>query len=274
MPLPRLQADFFARIADPQGVRAIFEHMPGVFFFMKDDQGRHIAANSATFERFGIKSERELVGAMDEKFFPPDVAKAYRDDDQKVIRSGKPLINRLEVWYDEQRNLSWFLCTKLPVRDKRGKVIGVMGITRRDEDRLRQHDVREVTVAVQYAREHCHEVVTTAELARAAGVSERHASQAPHRPRHQPLRAPAALPHPIRRRVFGQNHAPHHPDRPRPRLLRSKRLHPAIPQTHRHDPEGVQAAASGVKPFAVTSAAQRRESNSAGDSHSGCRALL
>ena len=174
MPLPRLQADFFARIADPQGVRAIFEHMPGVFFFMKDDQGRHIAANSATFERFGIKSERELVGAMDEKFFPPDVAKAYRDDDQKVIRNGKPLINRLEVWYDEQRNLSWFLCTKLPVRDKRGKVIGVMGITRRDEDRMRQHDVREVTVAVQYAREHCHEVVTTAELARAAGVSERH----------------------------------------------------------------------------------------------------
>ena len=58
------------------------------------------------------------------------------------------------------------------MRDKRGKVIGVMGITRRDEDRMRQHDVREVTVAVQYAREHCHEVVTTAELARAAGVSE------------------------------------------------------------------------------------------------------
>ena len=43
MPL-RLQKDFFARIADPQGVRAIFEHMPGVFFFMKDDLGRPIAA--------------------------------------------------------------------------------------------------------------------------------------------------------------------------------------------------------------------------------------
>ncbi|MFZ2279261.1 MAG: helix-turn-helix domain-containing protein [Prosthecobacter sp.] len=174
MSLPRLQAEFFAQIADPQGVRAIFEHMPGVFFFMKDDQGRHMAANSATYERFGIKNERELVGAMDEKFFPPEVAKAYREDDQKVIRSGKPLINRLEVWYDEQHNLNWFLCTKLPVLDRRGKVIGVMGITRRDEDRMRQHDVREVTAAIQYARAHCHEVVTAAELARAAGVSERH----------------------------------------------------------------------------------------------------
>ena len=132
----RLQAEFFARIADPQAVRAIFEHLPGVFFFVKDDRGRHIAANSATYARFGIRGEEELVGAMDEKFFPPDVAKAYREDDERVIRSGKPILNRLEVWYDEQRNLNWFLCTKLPVRDRNGKVIGVMGITRRDEERL------------------------------------------------------------------------------------------------------------------------------------------
>lgn len=174
MPSPRLQAEFFAQMADPQGVRAVFEHLPGVFFFVKDAEGRHIAANSVTFARFGIKSERELVGAMDEKFFPAELAKAFREDDQKVIRSGKPLINRLEVWYDEQRNLDWFLTTKLPVRDKAGKVIGVMGITRRDEDRMRHHDVKEVTAAVQHARKNCDKNVTAAELARAAGVSERH----------------------------------------------------------------------------------------------------
>jgi len=169
----RLQAEFFARIADPQAVREIFEHLPGVFFFVKDDQGRHIAANSATYARFGIKGEEDLVGAMDEKFFPPEVAKAYREDDQRVIRSGKPIINRLEVWYDEQHRLDWFLATKLPVRDRRGKVIGVMGITRRDEDRLRHHDVREVTEAVRLAKENVHRVLGTAELARTVGLSER-----------------------------------------------------------------------------------------------------
>ena len=174
MPAPPLQTDFFARMADPQGVRAIFEHLPGVFFFVKDDQGRHIAANSATFGRFGIRSERELVGSTDERFFPEDVAKAFREDDQKVIISGKPLINRLEVWYDEQRNLDWFLTTKLPVRDRAGKIIGVMGITRRDEERMRHHDVREVTAAVQHARKNCDKNVSAAELAHAAGVSERH----------------------------------------------------------------------------------------------------
>lgn len=174
MPSPNLQRSFFARIADPQAVRAIFEHLPGVFFFVKDDQGRHIAANSVTFERFGISNERELIGQMDEKFFPPEVAAAYREDDQKVIRTGKPIINRLEVWYDEQHNLDWFLTTKLPVRDKRGKIIGVMGITRRDEERMKHHDVREVTAAVQHARKNCDKNLSTADLAKAAGVSERH----------------------------------------------------------------------------------------------------
>jgi len=170
----RFQADFFARMADPHAVRAIFEHLPGVFFFVKDARGRHIAANSETFARFGIEREDELVGAMDERFFPAEWAKAFREDDQRVIRSGKPLINRLELWYNEQRNLDWFLTTKLPVRDRSGKVIGVMGITRRDEDRMRHYDVREVTAAVQYARQHCGRNLTTTELARAAGVSERH----------------------------------------------------------------------------------------------------
>lgn len=174
MASPRLQTEFFARIADPQAVRAIFEHMPGVFFFVKDSQGRHIAANSVTFARFGIRGERDLVGATDEKFFPPEVAKAFREDDQKVIRTGKPLINRLEVWYDEQRNLDWFLTTKLPVRDKNGEIIGVMGITRRDEERMRHHDVREVTEAVRIARKNRDKNLTAAELARTVGLSERH----------------------------------------------------------------------------------------------------
>lgn len=169
-----IQAEFFARIGDPQAVRAIFEHMPGVFFFVKDAQGRHIAANSPTFARFGIKSEKELIGHTDERWFPEEVAKGFREDDQRVIRSGKPLINRLEVWYDEQRNLTWFLTTKLPVRDHQGRIIGVMGITRRDEERMMHHDVREVTTAVTYARKNTDRNLKAAELARASGLSERH----------------------------------------------------------------------------------------------------
>lgn len=211
MASPRLQADFFARMADPQGVRAIFEHLPGVFFFVKDAHGRHIAANSVTFTRFGIKNERELVGAMDEKFFPAELAQAFREDDQMVMRSRKPLINRLEVWYDEQRNLDWFLTTKLPVLDKEGQVIGVMGITRRDEDRMRHHDVREVTAAVQYARKNCDKNVSTAELAKSRRrFRAASAPPASSHSRSHTSRAHVAHAHPVCCGVPGEDVCAHH----------------------------------------------------------------
>jgi AraC-like DNA-binding protein len=170
----RLQAGFLARIADPQTVRSMLEHIPGVFFFMKDTHGRFIAANQATCLRCGITAERDLIGATDATFLPPEIAKAYRDDDRRVIRTGQPILNRLELFYDEQHRLDWFLTTKLPLRDRRGAIIGVMGIARRDERRLDHHDVREVMAALQFARDHRHHTATTAEMAAAIGVSERH----------------------------------------------------------------------------------------------------
>ena len=46
MPKDAIQSDFFASMADPQGFRALFEHLPGVFFFVKDAEGRMIAASA------------------------------------------------------------------------------------------------------------------------------------------------------------------------------------------------------------------------------------
>lgn len=172
-----IQKEFFARVADRQAIRMMLEHLPGVFFFVKDTQGRFMAANSATCARCGRRDERDLIGHSDADFMPPEIAKAYRDDDLKVICSGKPLINRLELFYDEQRGLDWFLTTKLPMLDRRGKVIGVMGMTRRDEERLNHGDVREVIEATRFARENRHRVTHAVDLANALNMSVRQLSR-------------------------------------------------------------------------------------------------
>jgi PAS domain S-box-containing protein len=168
-----LQAGFFDQLADPQGMRVMFDHLPDVFMFAKDSEGRFMAANTAFCLRYGLKQERELIGEPDEKFVPHEVAEAYREDDRRVIRSGRPIFGRLELFYDAQHRLDWFITTKLPLHDRRGRVIGVMGMIRRDQRRLAQHDLREVSAAMQFAREHRREAVTTAALAKAIHVSER-----------------------------------------------------------------------------------------------------
>jgi transcriptional regulator GlxA family with amidase domain len=79
----------------------------------------------------------------------------------------------LEVWYDEQRVLDWFLTTKLPVPGKHGRAIGIMGVTRRYEERIASYAVREVAAVVSFLREHRDRKMSVAELAAAIGISER-----------------------------------------------------------------------------------------------------
>jgi AraC-like DNA-binding protein len=153
-----IQNAFFASMTDPQAFRLMFDQQPDVFFFVKDRESRLIAASEPMWTRLGLDEQ---------------AAKSYRADDALVFRTGKPLINRLEVWYDEQRTLTWFLTTKVPLRGKNGKIIGLMGLTRRDEGRSRHQSSSEVTLIVSHIQKNTGRILSTAELARECGLSER-----------------------------------------------------------------------------------------------------
>jgi len=169
----RLQREFFARMADPAALREIFEHLPDVYFFVKNTAGCMIAASSAILNRLGMKSEADFIGRTDHEVYPRQLADAYTADDAQVFRSGRPLINRLEIWFDEARNPEWCVTTKVPLRDRDGKVIGLMGITRRDQGRTALQPAGEAARAVEFLRRHSGRTVTAAELAKHLAVSER-----------------------------------------------------------------------------------------------------
>jgi AraC-like DNA-binding protein len=168
-----LQAAFFDQMADAQGFLALFEHLPGVFFLVKDRQGRFVASNSATCSRLGAAKPQDLIGKTDADFLPAELVKDYRSDDLRVVRSGKPLLNRLEAWVDEQKQLKWFLTTKLPVRGKNGRCIGVMAVIRRYDEQRAQYTVDEAADVVNYLRTNRNPKLSNAELAAAVGISER-----------------------------------------------------------------------------------------------------
>ena len=168
-----IQRKFIAQMADPYALSLLFEHLPGVFFLVKDLAGRFIAANSATRERLGAFDAERFIGTTDADYLASDVAQNFRQDDATVIKSGKPLLNRLEAWNDEQGQLQWFLTNKLPVVGKNGTCIGVMAIIRRYDGQRTQHPIKEAAEAVAFVRAHRGRALTTADLAKAVGVSER-----------------------------------------------------------------------------------------------------
>jgi len=112
------------------GLEALFDHIPDVCFFVKDPAGRFVRCNQAFLNLVGRTREEEVLGARDLDFFPASLAENYMNDDRVVLRSGKPLVNRVELMRNPGGSIDWFTTTKLPLLDRQGLTIGVAGTTR------------------------------------------------------------------------------------------------------------------------------------------------
>jgi sigma-B regulation protein RsbU (phosphoserine phosphatase) len=109
-------------------LRTLIDNLPDAIY-AKDAAGRKTMANPADLKNLRCKTEAEAIGKSDFDLFPPEVAKKFFDDDQKVIQ-GEPVINREEHFFDEAGQKRWLLTSKLPLRDQDGKIVGLVGIGR------------------------------------------------------------------------------------------------------------------------------------------------
>ena len=99
--------------------------------YAKDRQGRFTFGNMAFLRMAGAASLDDILGKNDFDLNPPDLAQGYADDDQAVMRSGEPLVDREEIIVDAKTGESrWHSTTKVPLRDDAGNIIGTVGITR------------------------------------------------------------------------------------------------------------------------------------------------
>jgi PAS domain S-box-containing protein len=126
----RLSRNFLARIDNPAGFDVLFEHLPDVYFFVKDGEGRFVRVNQGFVKLVRATREDEVIGAKDSDFFPADLAENYMRDDREVIRSSEPIIDKVELVRNPDGSIDWFCTTKLPLFDRKGLAIGVCGITR------------------------------------------------------------------------------------------------------------------------------------------------
>ncbi len=120
----------FPGVEHSLGLEALFDFIPDVCFFVKDAAGRFLRCNHAFLNLVGRAREEEVLGHRDLDFFPRSLAENYMSDDRVVLRSGRPLVNRVELMRNPRGSIDWFTTTKLPLLDAQGRTIGVAGITR------------------------------------------------------------------------------------------------------------------------------------------------
>ncbi|HXS20688.1 MAG TPA: methyl-accepting chemotaxis protein [Steroidobacteraceae bacterium] len=136
--------------SDEAMLRTLIDNLPDLIY-VKDVDGRFLLANVAVGRIMGAKSPRDLLGKNDFDFHPKELATLYHEDEQAVIRSGKPLLAREEECRDPAGNLMHLQTTKIPLRDATGKVTGLVGIGRDFTQRVAA--ARELDGAVRESRE-------------------------------------------------------------------------------------------------------------------------
>jgi PAS domain S-box-containing protein len=116
------------------------DHVPDVIYF-KDKKCRFILVNQAHANSIGLKPE-EIIGKTDFDIFPRERAKRMFKDDLHVLNTRKPIIDKIERATRPDGVDNYVSTTKIPVYDEKGRVIGLLGITRDITRRVQIENIR------------------------------------------------------------------------------------------------------------------------------------
>jgi len=98
--------------------------------YFKDRSSKFILNNRAHYEQFGVKSQSELAGKSDFDFYPEVFAKQSQLDEMEIMRTGVPIINKMEQGMDAAGQILTFSTSKYPLYDEQGQIIGTWGSSR------------------------------------------------------------------------------------------------------------------------------------------------
>lgn len=98
--------------------------------YFKDLESRFIKMSRSMLRYFGLSDEQQMIGKRDSDFFLSEHADKAFKEEQDIIRTGKPIIAKIEkeTWTDGHQ--TYALTNKAPLFDDEGKTIGTFGISK------------------------------------------------------------------------------------------------------------------------------------------------
>lgn len=132
---PRTKPSFEESVSQLQSIDVgllarLFDQSPDVAFFVKDDAGRYVVVNESLAARHGLKTTSEAIGKRPHDICPGEFGRLPSEQDAKVLKTGRPLIDQLEMHWHRPHEPVWCLTTKLPIRSEDGQVVGLIGFSR------------------------------------------------------------------------------------------------------------------------------------------------
>lgn len=100
------------------------------YIYFKDRSSRFLALSDSLVRAFGKTHASEVVGLTDFDFFTEAHARPAFEDEQEIMRTGRPMFDKLEKEYWPTGRVTFALTTKLPLRNAAGEIIGTFGLSK------------------------------------------------------------------------------------------------------------------------------------------------
>ena len=112
------------------------------YLWVKDTQSRFVLVNKVIASDNGRVGPRDMLGLTDAEIHGPELARGFFECEQGLMRSGQPMIDKEELIVDAKGNEKWLLSTKIPVRDEKNEIFGLVGIARDITERKKADALR------------------------------------------------------------------------------------------------------------------------------------
>ena len=110
-------------------VNTLMKHTIDKIYF-KDEKSRFLKISDSLSELFKLEYPEQAVGKSDRDFYSAEHVKKSIQDEQRIMKTGQPLINSEEHFINSDHSERWVSTTKLPLLDDEGQIAGTFGISR------------------------------------------------------------------------------------------------------------------------------------------------
>ncbi len=138
-----------------QMLQSILDAIPQRVFW-KDRSSIYLGCNRAFATDAGLEAPAAIIGKSDFDLAWAGTAELYRADDHLVMEQGSPKLNFHERQSRPDGSLLWLQTNKLPLRNREGKVTGVIGTY---EDITERKQVEKELRLAQFSLEHASDAI-------------------------------------------------------------------------------------------------------------------
>jgi hypothetical protein len=108
-------------------LQTVLDTIP-VRLFWKDTKLRYLGCNTQFAKDMGYNKPSNIIGKTDDELAQTEQNNQFRSDDLAIIKTGIPIITPEELLVAPDGSVRWVRSSKVPLRNSKGKTIGVLGV--------------------------------------------------------------------------------------------------------------------------------------------------